>query len=63
VLKKIVDDIYLRVFIIAPLGRIVIYYPAILKPKDLHSDLKRLVVVNNKSKNLIEDFLILAKPN
>jgi cytochrome oxidase Cu insertion factor (SCO1/SenC/PrrC family) len=54
--NKIVNDIYLRIFIIDPHGRVILYYPANFKPKDLLSDLKRLVVVNNNSKQFNRGF-------
>jgi cytochrome oxidase Cu insertion factor (SCO1/SenC/PrrC family) len=54
--KNIVSDIYQRIFIIDPYGRVILYYPVNFKPDDLLSDLKRLVVINNNSKQFNRGF-------
>lgn len=43
---EVTDSIYQRVFIVDPFGNLMMYYPHELEPKDLLSDLKRLIMVN-----------------
>jgi len=45
--KKVVRDYQQRVFIIDPFGNLMMYYAQDFDPKDLLSDLKRLILVNN----------------
>jgi len=47
--KKAVESIYQRIFIIDPHGNLMMFYPQNMEPKDLLSDLKRLILVNNNS--------------
>ena len=47
--KKAVDSIYKRIFIVDPQGNLMMVYQPELEPKDLLSDLKRLILVNNNS--------------
>lgn len=42
----IINDLYQRIFIIDPQGRLMMYYAQALEPEDLLSDLKRLIMVN-----------------